>query len=290
MKLLESIVTEHPKNPVDAVNLARQYLQEIVLCGLYRSNFFNYAAFQGGTSLRIFHDLDRFSEDLDFCVVEEGHKVDLEKISGYLKDEIMSYGLEFNIQIRDVEGGNICGFRIKGNTRDLLQAMGFPESTLMLIHPKALTDIKIDIDKETPKGYKVEHVFKSYPFQYGATIMDYPTLFAGKTSAVITRHWKNRVKGRDLYDFEWYIGQNIPVNMRFLESNLVREGLIKESEFNREVLLELLEDRFRVIDYNSALEDISLFVPSDKVPENWSPEHFIEVSKRIQIDDGHRYR
>ncbi len=284
MNLLQSIIKDYPENPVDAVNLARQYLQEIVLSGLSRSGFFGYAAFQGGTSLRIFHGLDRFSEDLDFCVVQDGHKVDLDRMAGYLQDELESFGLTFTIQKRDKEEGNICGYRIKGNTRDMLQVMGFPESIMKHIYPNAMTDVKIDIDKETPGGFGLEHVRKNDPFHYSATLLDFPSLFAGKTSAVITRHWRNRIKGRDLYDFEWYIGKEVPINMCFLESNLSREGLVKESELDRDKLLQILEDRFNVIDYDSALEDLSLFVPSSHIPSDWSPEHFIELSKKIIIE------
>ena len=284
MNLLQSIINEHPQNPVDSVNLARQYMQEIALSGLYRSGFFGYAAFQGGTSLRIFHELDRFSEDLDFCVVKEGHKVELERISGYLKDEIESFGLSFTIQIRDKEDGNICGFRIKGNTLDMLEVMGFPERIMKAIHPKAMTDVKIDIDKETPGGFGIEHFYKTYPFHYGATLLDFPSLFAGKTSAVITRHWRNRVKGRDLYDFEWYIGKGVPVNMRFLESNLMREGLVDQSGLDRDALLKILEDRFNTIDYQSALQDVSMFIPDDRIPADWNPEHFIDLSKRLKVN------
>ena len=284
MNLLQSIIKNHPENPVDSVNQARQYLQEIVLSGLSRSGFFGYAAFQGGTALRIFHDLDRFSEDLDFCVVKDRHKVDLDGLSGYIQDELDSFGLTFNIQKRDKEDGNICGFKIKGNTRDMLQVMGFPESVMKYIHPNALTDVKVDIDKETPGGFGLEHVRKNDPFQYSATILDFTSLFAGKTSAVITRHWRQRIKGRDLYDFEWYIRKGIPINMRFLESNLMREGLVKESELDKDALLTILENRFNVIDYDSALDDLGLFVTRSNIPTDWSSEHFIDLSKRIVIE------
>lgn len=289
MNLIQSIIKEYPSSPAVSLNLVRQYLQEIVLSGMFRSNFFGYSAFQGGTCLRIFHGLDRFSEDLDFCVVQDGHKVDLDSISGYIQNEIESFGLHFEIQKRDKEGGNICGFQIKGNTVDVLETMGFPDSIITAVHPKTLTYIKVDIDKETPKGFGIEHQYKTYPFHYGATLMDLPSLFAGKTSAVITRYWKKRVKGRDLYDFDWYIKKGIPINMSFLESNLMREGLVNESELNMDVLLSILEDRFNAINYDSALEDIALFVQDEKIPEEWGPEYFINLSKKMMID-GQRQR
>ncbi len=55
-------------NIYDRKNAMKEIMQEIVLCGLSRAGFFKKAAFYGGTALRIFYGLDRFSEDLDFSL------------------------------------------------------------------------------------------------------------------------------------------------------------------------------------------------------------------------------
>ncbi|AMK13109.1 hypothetical protein AUP07_0049 [methanogenic archaeon mixed culture ISO4-G1] len=283
MNYLTSITGKHFSNPTLAVNSAREIMQEIVLCGLYRANFFNHVAFHGGTSLRLFHGLDRFSEDLDFCIVDDGFEVNFDKISSYVENEIKSFGLDYSITKVKGPDAFIQGCYVEGNAVDTLREMGYSDEELTLIHPRTKLKVKMDVDRNTPKGFRLDHLYKGYPFQYGITLLDIHSLFAGKTSAVITRHWKNRVKGRDLYDFEWYINNKIPVNMDYLESNLVREGLVQESELDRDMLLELLANRFNALDYKSALSDLSMFVQN--VPDNWCPEHFIELSKDILIKD-----
>ena len=283
MSILSTIEKKSTTEPEIAFDTAREVVQEAILCGLYRSNFFGHAAFHGGTSLRIFHGLDRFSEDLDFCVVDEGFEVDYDKISSYVSNELESLGLDYTMTKVRRGDGNITGCYIEGNAVDTLVLMGYPENIVKQIHPKTHLKVKMDVDLDTPKGYRLDHVFKTYPFHYGATLLDFPSLFAGKTSAVITRHWRNRIKGRDLYDFEWYIRKQVPVNIRYLESNLAREGLVKENELDKDVLLSILEERFNNINYKSGLEDLRPFIPKDKIPTDWNPEHFIELSKDIII-------
>ncbi len=281
MSILSTIEKEPTTEPDVALNTAREIIQEAILSGLSRSNFFGHAALQGGTSLRIFHGLDRFSEDLDFCVVEDGYEVDFDQMSDYISNELRSLGLEYHLDKVKRSDGNITGCFIEGNAVETLSLMGYQEKLLKQVHSNTLLKVKIDIDKEIPGGFGLEHIYKAYPFNYGATLLDLPSLYAGKTSAVITRHWGNRVKGRDLYDFEWYVNREAVLNTRFLENNLIWEGLVKESELNRDLLLSILEERFNKIDFDSALSDLRAFVPSSKVPTDWNAEHFIEVSKRL---------
>jgi len=281
MSILSTIEKVPTTDPSEALNTAREIIQEAILSGIYRSNFFGHAAFQGGTSLRIFHGLDRFSEDLDFCVVDEGYEVDFDRLSDFIRNELESLGLDYKLDRIKGSDGNITGCFIEGNAVETLSLMGYQEKLLKQVHPNTLLKVKIGIDKEIPGGYGLEHVFKEYPFNYGATLLDFPSLFAGKTSAVITRHWRNRIKGRDLYDFEWYIDREVPVNTRFLENNLMREGLVGEYELDRQTLLSILERRFNSINYDSALSDLRAFVPPSRVPTDWNPDHFIELSKRI---------
>ena len=284
MNILSTIEKEPTTEPDVALNTAREIVQEAILSGLSRSNFFGHAAFQGGTSLRIFHGLDRFSEDLNFCVVEDGYEVDFDRISDFICNELESLGLVYRLDKVKRSDGNITGCFIEGNAVETLSLMGYQERLIKQVHPNTLLKVKIDIDKEIPGGFGLEHVYKEYPFNYGATLLDFPSLFAGKTSAVITRHWRNRIKGRDLYDFEWYIGREVKLNTRFLENNLIREGLVKESELDRETLLSILEERFNKIDYGNALADLRAFIRPSKIPTDWDADLFIEISKHLIMD------
>ena len=58
-----------PQNRDEEQQALRQVMQEIALAGLYRTGFFEKTAFYGGSALRIFYGLPRFSEDLDFSLL-----------------------------------------------------------------------------------------------------------------------------------------------------------------------------------------------------------------------------
>lgn len=164
--------------------------------------------------------------------------------------------------------------------------MGYGEGILGDIPPNLSLKIRMDVDVQVPGGYGTVHCFKSSPLNYGITLLDLPSLFAGKTSAVISRHWRDRVKGRDLYDFEWYVRRGVPVNMVFLEGNLAREGIALPGELDENRLLALLEERFRAIDYDNARRDLQPFIGASGMPADWNAEHFIGLSERMAVRKG----
>lgn len=282
---LKSLMEGKPRDTVSLINTVREISQEIVLCGLSRGGFFDVAAFQGGTCLRIFHGLDRFSEDLDFGLTKPDASFDMRKYIPFIENEFGSHGLDVHPVIREVEGGNITGCMMKGNLRDILRQFGVTEEEMKLIHPDTLLRIKMDVDTDTPDGFRVEHVYKGVPFCYPATLMDMPTLFAGKTSATICRHWGKRFKGRDLFDFEWYVNHGISLNKEFLRSNLIRDGrLAEDEELDDATLQRILHDRFEEINYDSAREDVKSFVLSGSTDfDRWNSDHFIELGSRIKM-------
>lgn len=69
--LEEMVENYHPQNSEEKINCIKESIQEIVLYGLSKAGFFNIAGFYGGTALRIFYGLERFSEDLDFTLFEK---------------------------------------------------------------------------------------------------------------------------------------------------------------------------------------------------------------------------
>jgi len=141
MNVLSTIEKNSTTEPEIAFDTAREIIQEAILCALYRSNFFSHVAFHGGTSLRIFHGLDRFSEDLDFCVVDDGYEVDYDKIYSYVSNELESLGLDYTMTKVRRGDDNINGCYIEGNAVDTLVLMGYPENIVKQIHPK--THLKV---------------------------------------------------------------------------------------------------------------------------------------------------
>ena len=207
--------------------------------------------------------------------------MDINDVIKYINSEFKSYDLNFRVSPKTRDGGNITGFSVKGSAIDAIEAFGFPHEFMNAVDAHTIINIKIDIDTDTPKGFGLEHMFKTHPFNYSVTILDKPSLFAAKTSAVVSRHWKNRVKERDLFDFEWYLENNTPINRNYLINNLCREGIISSPEISDDELLAIITNRFDAIDYKSAVSDLYPFVDNEMIPVDWSSIHFRELTKRL---------
>ena len=99
--ILEQMIENyHPKNIEEKKNAIKEVMQEIVLCALSKAGFFDEAAFYGGTALRIFYGLDRFSEDLDFALLTKNENFELNQYLPTLKTIVNSFGLNVDIEIK----------------------------------------------------------------------------------------------------------------------------------------------------------------------------------------------
>jgi predicted nucleotidyltransferase component of viral defense system len=186
------MIDEHQvENDLDRRNVRKEVLQEIVLCGLSRLGFFDEAAFYGGTALRIFYGLDRFSEDLDFSLIQVNQIFNFDKYTPGLINELNSYGLNLEISVKDKAiDSNIKSAFVKGNTKELILKFFENESLTHTIGKNELVKIKFEVDTCPPTGAVIEHKFKQLPIPYKVSIYDMPSLFAGKVHAVLCRSWK----------------------------------------------------------------------------------------------------
>ncbi|MEG1509790.1 MAG: nucleotidyl transferase AbiEii/AbiGii toxin family protein [Clostridia bacterium] len=269
----------------DKKNALKEIVQEVVLCGLSRAGFFKDIAFYGGTALRIFYGLDRFSEDLDFSLIEPNTNFDLKQYFSILENEIKSFGLNFSIEekTKSVES-NVKSAFLKGNTKELV--LSFFENSLdtNIINTTKVLKIKFEIDTNPPAFATFENKFRLLPSPYQVKLYDMPSLFAGKLHAVICRAWKNRIKGRDLYDYVFYISQGAKVNMAHLSARLVQSGFISEDyDLTRDNLIKLLNERFENIDFQKAKEDVIPFIKDKSKLELWSKEFFADITKDINV-------
>ena len=261
---------------------AREVLQNVVLNGLSRGNFFKHAAFQGGTALRIIYSLERFSEDLDFVLFEKEDDFKLERYVHYVESEISSYGLQVNTKFRDNAATGTSSGEVRCNMKEVVMVIGFPEGLVRGIHRDELLRIKIDVDTNPPAGANYQKISRPLPINHYLCVLDKPSLFAGKISAVIGRGWKKRVKGRDFYDYLWYVKEKVPVNMAYLKNNLEREGIIdKGVDFDLDVLKELLTARFKSIDYDSAIKDIKSYLLDNTSIPDWNSELFLNTLDKL---------
>ncbi len=273
------------KNIYDQKNALKEVVQEVILCGLSRAGFFNYAAFYGGTALRIFYGLDRFSEDLDFSLMVQDNTFNLEDFLPTLEQEVAAYGLSMNIETKEkTKNSHVKSAFLKGNTKEHM-LMFYPNTANMDSIPKnEVIKIKFEVDVDPPAGATFERKYRLQPIPYEVNLYDKPSLFAGKIHAVLGRSWKNRVKGRDLYDFIFYMTENTPVNISHLQARLIQSGhLTPEDAFDLNVLKDLLRERFDSIDYASAKEDVAPFIRNEATITLWSADFFKSVVEGLTV-------
>ena len=283
--ILQKILEKYEiNNEQDEINAMKEIIQEIVLSGLSRGRFFDEAAFYGGTALRIFYGLDRFSEDLDFALIKPNINFDLSKYFTFIENEVKSYGL--NLVVNKKEKGkdsNITSAFLKGDTME--HVLLFFTDNNHQTNNKVLKDIKIkfEVDINPPAGANYELKYQLLPSPYQIRLYDLPSLFAGKIHAILCRKWNLRTKGRDLYDYVFFLSLNIKVNIDLVKNKLIESKYIKESDsFNIDILRELLKEKFKEINYDNAREDVKPFIKNISSLDLWSKEFFISITDKLE--------
>lgn len=264
-------------------NALKELVQEITLCGLAKGKFFDKAAFYGGTALRIFYGLDRFSEDLDFALFKEDLNFDLRTYFPFVAKELKYYGLNRNVEQKAKSNrSNIQSEFVKGNTLTQRRTV-FPESPeIKKIVSNQVLKVKFEVDIHPALGARYETKYSLFPFPYQIKVFDAPSLFSGKIHAIICRNWQNRVKGRDLYDYLFYLARSIPFNLEYLQKKLEQTGVIANNVLlNLEEVKTLLRERFNKIDFKAAKEDVKPFLQHAEVLDSWSKELFIAVTENL---------
>lgn len=272
------------KSLYDKKNAVKEIMQEIVLCGLSRAGFFREAAFYGGTALRIFYGLDRFSEDLDFSLIEANADFNLAAYFPVLEKEVRSFGLNVTITEKEkTKESNVKSAFLKGNTKEHI-LLFYAGQTITGIADSELIKIKFEVDINPPQYATFEHRYRLLPAPYEVNLYDAPSLFAGKIHAVLCRAWKSRVKGRDLYDYVFYLARKTPVNLKHLRERLVQSGYISgDIECTLKEIKQMLAERFDVIDYEQAKSDVEPFIHDSGSLKLWSADFFKQITENLTI-------
>ena len=282
--IIEQMLSKYEiKNLNDEINALKEIIQEIVLAGLSRGNFFNEAAFYGGTSLRIFYNLDRFSEDLDFALIKPNKDFDLSKYFPYIEKELKAYGIKLEITIKNKNiDSNITSAFLKGDTLEHIFKFFPSEEGHTYNHILKDLKIKFEVDINPPTGATFEDKYKLLPSPHQIKLYDKESLLAGKIHAILCRGWKSRTKGRDLYDYVFFLANDTKVNLELLKNKLIESDYIKPSDlFDIGKLKELLINKFNEIDYNDAKEDVKPFIRNVDSIEIWSKEFFISITDKL---------
>lgn len=283
--IIEQMLAKYDiKNTNDEINALKEVIQEIVLSGLSRGNFFNDVAFYGGTALRIFYNLDRFSEDLDFALFKPNKDFDLSKYFTYVSKELKAYGinLEINIKQKNIDS-NITSAFLKGNT--LEHILKFFPSEEKNRYNNLLKDIKIkfEVDINPPLGATYENKYKLLPSPHQIKLYDKESLMAGKIHAILCRGWKNRTKGRDLYDYVFFLANDTKVNLELLKNKLIESDYTNINDnFNINNVKELLINKFNEINYSDAIEDVKPFIKNVEGLKVWNKDFFCEITNNLK--------
>ena len=272
-------------NIYDRKNAMKEIMQEIVLCGLSRAGFFKEAAFYGGTALRIFYGLDRFSEDLDFSLEQINLDFDLCSYFPVLEKEVKTFGLNVEIQEKEkTKDSNIRSAFLKGNTKEHLLLFYADERLVGTVDKNEVVKIKFEVDTNPPAFATYEHKYRLLPVPYEIRLYDMPSLFAGKIHAVICRGWQSRVKGRDLYDYIFYLSKAVTVNQKHLRARLIDSGYISENqECTLEEIKTMLKNRFDSIDFLQARKDVEPFIRDTSVLDIWSSDFFKQITEGLKV-------
>lgn len=272
-------------SPQDYTNALKEIIQEVALVGLWRSKFFDEAAFYGGTALRILYNLDRFSEDLDFSLLAPNETFDLAPHLRAIQQELLAFGFHVDVtaKAKGKESAIQSAF-LKGNTIEHLIEIGVPEKMLHSQHRDSSLKIKLEVDTDPPPQFETTTQYLLQPIPFFVRSFSEPDLFAGKIHALLCRSWKNRVKGRDWYDFVWYVAQGIPLHIKHLEMRLRQSGHYKaEAELTKIDVLKLLEKKIGTVDFREAKADVQPFVKDQTSLDLWSREFFNALARKVKF-------
>ena len=273
-----------PKNKEEAQSALREIMQEIALAGLYRSGFFEKAAFYGGTALRIFHKLDRFSEDLDFSLLQAEQDFSLKKYQDAIVNEFAALGMNVSISEKQkVKQNNINSAFLKSETlwRELKLETIIPQIGL---DTKVNIKIKIEVDTEPPLNFKIEEKLLLQPFAFYVRCFTLPDLFAGKMHALLFRKWGTNVKGRDWYDMEWYIKKGIKLDLSHFLTRAQDSGDWKEETISEKEFRELLSQKIDTVNMEFVKRDVIRFIKDPEQLDIWSSTYFHDLVSHLQIE------
>ena len=263
MTIFDEMVTSlNPKDAKQRYSAQQQVMQQIVLAGLHKDGFFEHAAFYGDTCLRIFYGLPRFSEDLDFSLTEKNPAIHLENYFQAIHDVFALTGKEVVITKKDKHHfGRVESAFLKEDT----------SAYDIAFQTEKTIKVKIELDTNPPMLFNTEQKLLMKPYSLMVRCFTLPDLFAGKMHALVYRNWKMRIKGRDWFDFEWYIRNEVPLNFTHLQER-IRE--FSGQEVTRNEFMHLLRERLSSTDINLVKQDVMPFVNNPHDLDIWSNKYF----------------
>jgi len=283
------VAKRHPRSLEEYDQSLREVIQQFILLALWRGKFFNEAAFYGGTALRLFHGLDRFSEDLDFTLLAPSLGFRFDPWFEYIKKELAAQGLEVKIE-NSKKARTIQPAFLRTETKKALLIVGVADKLAAAVPSNKLIKIKFEADTEPPLGFTTENKFLLEPIPFSVKVLTPESLFAGKFHAILEREWKQRVKGRDWYDLVFFVRNNIPVKLDYLSKKLrafneqsKSLGYDPNIPLSNDRAISMLEQRIQQVNVESAKNEVYPFVEDKNQLNLWSQEFFLDIAHHIRF-------
>ncbi|MGB5425207.1 MAG: nucleotidyl transferase AbiEii/AbiGii toxin family protein [Gammaproteobacteria bacterium] len=266
-----------PSGPLDEENALKEIVQEIILFALWRADFFEVAAFQGGSSLRILHGMSRFSEDIDFILREPNPEFQWRPHLDNIAETCEEFGIAPQVLDKQRMDSNVKAALIKDTSVANQLDLRFYDQK-----PGKKLTIKLEIDINPPTGSDFEYTYLSFPVDYEVRHQNLSSNFALKMHALLCRPY---LKGRDWYDFNWYIAQGITPKIELLKNALLQYGPWQGQDVNvdRAWLVNALRDKMTSIDWQEAAADVERFLKpiEQKSLKLWSERFYLHKLERL---------
>ncbi|WP_245545562.1 nucleotidyl transferase AbiEii/AbiGii toxin family protein [Mariniradius saccharolyticus] len=255
-------------------------MQEIALAGLYRAGFFKEAAFYGGTCLRIFYGLPRFSEDLDFTLLKKSQSFSLVEYLPFLTAEFEALGMNVSVKEKPRNpNSQIESAFLKADTE--WKELVLESASFKLPLTKPSLKIKIEVDVFPPLQFQTENKLLLKPFSFYVNCLRIEDLFAGKMHALLFRKSKSRVKGRDWFDLEWYIRKGVPINLEHFSVRAIESGDLTRP-VDESGIRALLKQKIESLDFDRVKQDVVRFIPDPEGLDIWTTAYFLELVEKLK--------
>lgn len=283
--VLDLVARRSPSTVEDYDRALREAIQLVALLGLWRGKFFEHAAFYGGTALRIVHGLPRFSEDVDFSLLETNRDFSLRPHLDSVSRELEAFGFTCSVEGRDRStGGAIESAFVKGNTKNHILQIAPTSALAEQLPANQLLKVKLELDTEPPGGFSTEahSVIDPVPFHVRTYVL--ADLFAGKMHSVLCRRWELRVKGRDWYDLIWFLQRETPLHLAHLEARMRQSGhWTKDQALDLTAFRRIYEATVAQTDFSRAAQDVLPFIADSRELDAWGQDLFLSLSRRFRL-------
>ena len=250
MTIFDEMVAElGPQTSMDKTNAQHEVMQQIALSGLQRGGFFEHAAFYGGTCLRIFHGLRRFSEDMAFTLTEKKLNVHLEEFFPDIIEAFKLTGREVEIKKKEKKPfSKVESAFLKDNT-DAYDIAFRTEKNLK---------VKIELDTDPPLDFETEQKLLLKPFSFLVRCVTLPDLFAGK---------------------KWYVANKVPLDFAHLQKRIQE---FNGMELTKEEFISSLKERLASTDIDLVKQDVMRFLRTNPHSlDIWSKDYFLQLADMI---------